>query len=264
MNVAIIGGGVMGEAILAAGLRSGTLAPAETVVCEALEARRLQLQATHAVAVTASAEEAAAAADAVILAVKPQDAARVKATLRSDALLISIMAGVRTATLRELFGASRVVRVMPNTPAAVGAGMSAWYALPGLSAGQREFTRSLLASFGRQVEMDDEKKIDMATALSGSGPAYVFLFLEALIEGGVSIGLTRPQAEEMVLQTVYGSALFAMQSDRSAAELRAAVTSPAGTTAVGLLELEKGAFRAALIECVRAAHARAIDLGRPS
>jgi pyrroline-5-carboxylate reductase len=139
--------------------------------------------------------------------------------------------------------------------------MSVWTATLTVEHDQRETVRNLLGAFGREIYVDDEKKIDMATAVSGSGPAYIFLVMEALIEGGVNVGLTRAQAEEMVLQTVYGSALYALESGRSPAELRAAVTSPAGTTAAGLLELEKGAVRAALIECVRAAHARAKELG---
>jgi pyrroline-5-carboxylate reductase len=126
---------------------------------------------------------------------------------------------------------------------------------------QRSVARQLLGAVGRELYVDDERKIDMATAVSGSGPAYVFLFVEALIEGAVAVGLPRAQAEELVLQTVAGSAQYAQESGKSAAELRAMVTSPAGTTAAGLLELEKGALRASVIQAVRAAFARAVELG---
>ncbi|MCC7365524.1 MAG: pyrroline-5-carboxylate reductase [Dehalococcoidia bacterium] len=261
MKVALIGGGVMGEAILGAALGQGVLDRDTTTVCEALPARRDELAARHAVRVTGSAAEAAAGAEAVILAVKPQDAAKVRAALEPGTVVLSIMAGVRIATLRDLFGQRTVVRVMPNTPVAANAGMSVWCATPDVGEAGRGFTRQLLGSFGRELEVDDEKKVDMATALSGSGPAYVFLFIEALIEGGVSIGLTRAQAQELAIQTVYGSALYARESSQSPANLRAAVTSPAGTTAAGLLEMEKGALRATIIEGIRAAHRRAVELG---
>jgi pyrroline-5-carboxylate reductase len=140
--------------------------------------------------------------------------------------------------------------------------MSAWTATASVSEEQREYTRALLSAIGRELYVDDEKKLDMVTAVSGSGPAYVFMFIEALIDGAVAVGLPRPTAEELALQTVYGSALYAQESPRSAADLRAMVTSPAGTTAAGLIELEKGAFRASLIECVRAAYQRAVELGK--
>lgn len=261
MKVVIVGGGVMGEAILSASIAAGVLAAANVTVIEKLEARRAILSETHGVATSAD-FAAMADADVVLLSVKPQEMKSVAGALRSDALLVSIMAGVTIASLANGFGHNRIVRVMPNTPAAVQAGMSAWTATREVSEAQRQFTKSLLAAIGREIYVDDEKKIDMVTAVSGSGPAYVFMFIEALVDGAVGIGLPRAAAEELVLQTLYGSALYAQQSERSAAELRAMVTSPAGTTAAGLLELEKGAFRATVIECVRAAHQRAVELGK--
>jgi len=261
MKTVIVGGGVMGEAMLNAALQAGTLAAADVTVVEKVEARRAQIQAGYGVRV-AKTFEAMSEADLVVLCVKPQEMRSVQGALRSDALLLSIMAGVTIASLEAEFRHERIVRAMPNTPAAVRAGMSAWTATAAVSAEQREFARELLTSFGRELYVDDEKKLDMVTAVSGSGPAYVFMFMEALIEGAVAVGLPRAAAEELVLQTVYGSALYAQQSERSAAELRAMVTSPAGTTAAGLLELEKGAFRATVIECVRAAHQRATELGK--
>lgn len=260
MKVAIVGGGVMGEAILGAALDRGVFEPGDVTVIEKLEVRRAQLRAVYEVHVT-STYEAMGESSLVILSVKPQEMRSVQGRLSPNALLLSIMAGIRIATLEHDFGHSRIVRVMPNTPAAAKAGMSVWTATQTVSAEQRDLTRSLLGAIGRELYVDDEKKLDMATAVSGSGPAYVFLFIEALIEGAVSVGLPRAAAEEMVLQTVYGSALYAQESGRSAAELRAAVTSPAGTTAAGLLELERAAFRAAIVDCVRAAHERAIELG---
>jgi pyrroline-5-carboxylate reductase len=174
------------------------------------------------------------------------------------------MAGVRIATLAAAFGHDRNVRVMPNTPAAIGEGISAWTATPEVDPAQLETVSALLRSVGGEVYVEDEKKIDMATALNGSGPAYVFLFIESLIEAGVIMGLTRQQSELLAVQTVLGSARYALESEQSPADLRAAVTSPGGTTAAGLLEFEKGAFRSTVIEGVRAAHRRAIELGQLS
>ncbi len=261
MNVTIIGGGVMGEAILAAALERAVFHPSAVTVCELLEHRRAQLQSEYGVATATESKDCMAEADLVILCVKPQEIHSVQGALRHDALLLSIMAGVRIATLEAEFRHSAIIRVMPNTPAAAKAGMSVWTATPSVSPAQRELARGLLGSIGRELYVDDEKKLDMATAVSGSGPGYVFLFIEAMIEGAVLIGLTRKQAEEMVLQTFYGSAVFAQESGRTAADLRAMVTSPAGTTAAGLLELEKSGARAAIIECIQAAHQRARELG---
>ena len=264
MKVAIIGGGVMGEAILGAALDRGVFEPEQVTVCEKLEQRRDQLRAEYGVTVTEDSDECVPGSDLVLLSVKPQDLPSLHGALAPEALLLSIMAGIRIGSLESAFRHGRIVRVMPNTPVAAKAGMSVWTATPAVTDEQRELTRNLLASIGRDLYVEDEAKVDMATALSGSGPAYVFLFLEAMIEGGVSIGLTRAQAEEMSLQTVLGSALYARESGTSPAELRARVTSPAGTTAAGLLELERGALRATVIDCIRAAHERAIELGGPA
>lgn len=263
MKVAIIGGGVMGEAILSATLDAGLLSAGDVTVCELVEGRRATLAAAYGVAVTADAGACLAQAEVAILSIKPQDLHSVRGTLPGDALLISIMAGVRIATLQKELGHGRVVRVMPNTPVSVKAGMSVWTATAAVTPAQRALAQSLLSAIGREIYVDDEKKIDMATAVSGSGPGYVFLFIEAMIDGAVSIGLTRSQATEMVLQTVYGSARYAQDSGKPAAELRGMVTSPAGTTAAGLFELEKASVRAAIIESIKAAHRRAIELGEP-
>lgn len=263
MKVAIIGGGVMGEAILSATLDAGLLQATDVTVCEVVEARRSTLASRYRVAATADVAGCLSEAEVAILSIKPQDLYSVRGKLPAEALLISIMAGVRIATLQAEFGHDRIVRVMPNTPVAVRAGMSVWTATEAVSQGQRGLSQRLLAAIGREMYIDDEKKLDMATAVSGSGPGYVFLFIEAMIDGAVSIGLTRPQATEMVLQTVYGSALYAQESGKPAAELRGMVTSPAGTTAAGLFEMEKASVRAAISQAIRSAHKRAIELGEP-
>jgi pyrroline-5-carboxylate reductase len=264
VKVAIIGGGVMGEAILGAAIERGVFDASHVTVCELLEHRRAQLHAEYGVGVTTDSSSCMEEADFVLLSVKPQEVHSVHGALRPEALLLSIMAGVRIDSLRKEFRHNRIIRVMPNTPAAAKAGMSVWTATAEVSEPQRDLARGLLSAIGREIFVDDEKKVDMATAVSGSGPGYVFLMIEAMIEGAVTIGLTRKQAEEMVVQTVYGSAVYAQESGQSAANLRALVTSPAGTTAAGLLELERAGVRAAIIDCIGAAYARSIELGGPA
>lgn len=261
MKIAVIGGGVMGEAIVRAAIERGVFAPGDVTVSEVVAARREQLEATLGVSTTADDTGAIADASLIVVAVKPQDFASVRGRPRDDALVLSIMAGVRMATIAQQFAHDRIVRVMPNTPVAAMAGMSVWTATESVTDDQRALTRSLLESFGRELYVDSETKIDMATAVSGSGPGYVFLVIEALIDGAVAVGFPRAQAEALVLQTVYGSALYARESGLAAAELRARVTSPAGTTAAGLLELERAGLRAAFIECIQAAFDRARELG---
>ena len=261
MKVAIIGGGVMGTAILERALAVGALQREDVTVAEVVEARRLAISESLAVAVTSDASAAIEGAGMVLLAVKPQDLQSVRGAVARSAVLVSIAAGVQIATIAAAFGHDRIVRVMPNTPAAIGAGISAWTATPTVSPAERETVRTLLRSVGDEVYLEDEKKIDMATALNGSGPAYVFLFIEALIEAGVSMGLSREQSTALASQTVAGSARYIIETGRTPADLRAAVTSPGGTTAAGLLEMEKGAFRATVIEGVRAAYRRALELG---
>ena len=261
MKVAIIGGGVMGEAILGAALERGVFAREDVTVCEVVAARRKTLADQHGVNTVDDASRAMTGADLVVLAVKPQDAGKVGGTVSPSALVLSVMAGITLESLVRQLGHARIVRVMPNTPVASKAGMSVWTATAEVDESQRQVVRSLLSAIGRELYVEDEKKIDMATAVSGSGPAYVFLVIEAMVDAGVAIGLTRAQATEMVVQTVYGSALYAQESGRSAAELRANVTSPAGTTAAGLIELERGAVRASFAEAISAAHRRAQELG---
>lgn len=261
MRVGIIGGGVMGEAILGAALDRGFLEAANVTVADIAPQRREQLAHVYGVRGVADAAEAMDGAELVVLAVKPHEMHSVHGALSAECLLLSIMAGVTVKSLAEEFGHARIVRVMPNLPAAAKAGMSMWTATPEVDETQRDLARGLLAAIGRELFVDDESKLDMATAISGSGPGFVYLFMEAMVDAAVAIGLPRAQAEEMVLQTFYGAAVFAEATGRPAAELRGMVTSAAGTTAAGIVELEKAAVRGAIIESVRAAHRRAQELG---
>ena len=157
-------------------------------------------------------------------------------------------------------GCDQIVRVMPNTPAQIGHGMSVWTATPEVTQPQRDMARRILAAMGRELEVHDENYIDMATALSGSGPGYVFLFLEAMIDAGVHVGIPRDQAELLARQTLLGAAALADQSNMHPAALRNMVTSPGGTTAEGIAALEDGGLRAAVTQAVIAAYRKSREL----
>lgn len=267
-RIAFVGGGLMAEAFIGGLLAKGLAAPQHIVASDPAPDRREHLAGSLGIRTTASNREAVEDADIVVLAVKPQVVGRVlqdlaSAALAADALLITFIAGVRIATLRAALGERPIVRLMPNTPAQIGEGITAWTATADCSEAQRAQARAMIGALGEEVYVEEEGYLDMATALSGSGPGYVFLFIEALIDAGVRIGLARPVAEKLVLQTVTGSALYAQRSDQHPAALRNAVTSPGGTTAEGLHQLERGGLRAAVEDAVAAAYQRARQLGGP-
>jgi len=261
VRLQIVGGGKMGEALLGGLLGSGWAEPADIVVIERLAARRDDLLAAYPdVAVL----EEPVAAEGALVAVKPADVADTCRALGALGVprILSIAAGITTATLQEAAGPDvAVVRAMPNTPAVVGAGASA--IAPGATATQADldWAQSLLEAVGVVVRVS-EAQLDAVTGLSGSGPAYVFLVAESLIEAGVLVGLTREVAEVLAVQTLLGSAELLRSSDEHAAALRAAVTSPGGTTAAGLHALESGGLRAAILDAVKAATERSQQLGR--
>jgi len=264
MKLGFIGGGVMGEAIIAGVLRKGLVSPADIIACEIVAARREQLQKAHGINVTESAAEAVAA-DLLVLAVKPQEFAAAGAALAghvaAHTAVMSIMAGVTIASIRETLRHPAIVRAIPNTPAQVGEGVTVWTATEAVSEEARREVGGILGVLGLEFYVDDEKYVDMATAVSSSGPAYVFLVIEALIDAAVHIGLRREMAEKMVVQTVLGSARYAQATGRHPAELRNQVTSPGGTTTEGVLALENAGLRAAFMEAVEAAYEKAKLLG---
>jgi pyrroline-5-carboxylate reductase len=256
----------MGEAIIAGLIKAGTARVEDLCVVEPVADRRKQLSQSYPkLAVQADPGGATAASDALLIAIKPQDfdhaADALRASLRPEQLVISIMAGVRIGTLIDKLAHERVVRVMPNTPAALGAGFSAWLPSDEVTSEQRDLTRRVLQSLGREAEFHDERYLDMATAISGSGPAYVFLFLEAYINAAVHIGMPRAQAADMVIQTVLGSVEMAQSSGNHLAALRDSVTSPGGTTVEALHELERGGLRTIMTEAVKAAYEKSRALG---
>jgi pyrroline-5-carboxylate reductase len=265
MRLAFIGGGFMGEAIVSAVLRDGLADADALTVADVSEERRRHLESTYGIAVTADNGPAVEGADILVLAVKPQDFAAVAQALRGclepEQTVASVMAGVRIDAIREALGHRALVRVMSNTPASVGEGMSLWTATAEVDTDRRKQVESVLAAMGRQLYVANEKYLDMATAVSGSGPGFIFLLLEAFVDAAVHIGLRREMATEMVLQTVVGSVRTAQETGKHPAELRNMVTSPGGTTAEGLRVLEEAGVRAAILDAIVAAYQRAVDLG---
>lgn len=264
-TLAVIGGGRMGEAIFAGLIAAGAVGRDRIVVAEPVEARRAELAAIHRVACVATAAEALPGAAIVLVAVKPQvfDAvlAELVPNLPHGALVISIAAGLTCARIESSLPAGTpVVRVMPNTPALVGEGMAVISGGTEATAQHVELARSLFAAIGR-AEVIAERYQDAATALSGSGPAYFALIVDALARAGVRQGLTRDIAERLVVQTMRGTAELLERSGQHPEQLADAVASPGGTTIAALHELEAHGVRAALGEAVDAAVARAKELG---
>ncbi len=259
------GGGVMAEAMIGGVLAHGLTTASQIRVYDPADARQQHLRERFGVTLAASARDAAAGADAVILAVKPQVMREATGDLRQrlepDQLVISIAAGVSLAFLAGRLEHPCVVRVMPNTPAQIGQGISVWTATDQVTDAQHRLAQSLLEALGPAIFVEEEHYLDMATAVSGSGPAYVFLVMEAMIDAGVAIGLARPMATELVLQTIAGSAAYARETRLHPAVLRNQVTSPGGTTAAALAALERAGLRAAFASAIDAAHRRARELG---
>ncbi len=209
--------------------------------------------------------EAVKGRDIVVLSIKPQSLSEVAEELQgyipARALVLSIIAGATITKMSQKLHHYRVVRVMPNTPARVGKGMSVWTATDEVTETQRGQAREILAALGQEIYVDHEDELDMATALSGTGPAYVFLFMEAMIDAGVHMGFSRRVAQELVYQTIEGSVAFARESQRHPVELRNMVTSPGGTSAEALYQLEKGGFRTVLSKAIWAAYQKSRYLG---
>ncbi len=264
-TIATVGTGVMAEAIIAGLLRAGLVEPPQVVASHARPERREHLEREYGIRAVGTNVEAVEGADIVLLAIKPQMLVRVGREigphLRRGQLVLSVLAGATTAAMTAVLGHDQVVRSMPNTPARLGHGMTVWYATPATTAEQRAQAAALLRALGAELEVDDEKFVAMATAVSGTGPTYVFLVMEALIDAAVHLGFPRHIAHDLVIETLEGSTLFAKQSGMHPAELRNMVTSPGGTSAAALHELESGRLRTVLSEAVWAAFHRTVELG---
>jgi pyrroline-5-carboxylate reductase len=264
-TIATVGSGVMAEAMIAGLLRGELVAPEQIVASHPRPERRDHLRTEYGVRVVAGNVEAVEGADVVLLGIKPQMLAKVGRDigphLRRGQVVLSVLAGATTAALTGTLGHDQVIRAMPNTPARLGKGVTVWYATPATTEEQRAQAAALLGALGTQIEVDDEKMVAMATAVSGTGPTYVFLVMEALIDAAVHLGFPRHVAHDLVVETLEGSTLFAKQSAMHPAELRNMVTSPGGTSAAALHELESGRLRTVLSEAVWAAFRRTVELG---
>jgi pyrroline-5-carboxylate reductase len=264
-TIATVGSGVMAEAMIAGLLRDGLVTPDRVVASHPRTERREALEREYGVRTVSTNTDAVRDADVILLAIKPQMLERVGREigphLRRGQLVLSILAGATTAALTGILHHDQVVRSMPNTPARLGKGVTVWYATPETTEQQRAQAAALLGALGHQLEVDDEKMVAMATAVSGTGPTYVFLVMEALIDAAVHLGFPRHIAHDLVIETLEGSTLFARQSGLHPAELRNMVTSPGGTSAAALHELESGRLRTVLSDAVWAAFRRTVELG---
>ncbi|HZH35186.1 MAG TPA: pyrroline-5-carboxylate reductase [Pyrinomonadaceae bacterium] len=271
-QIAFVGCGVMAEAILAGILRQELLKPEQITGSHPRESRRNELQAKYGIRVFADNREAATEVQkartnsVVFLCVKPQRLDIVLDELETavspEQLFVSIIAGARIGTISEKLKNPRVVRTMPNTPSQIGAGMTAWTCTAEVGKTERDLVKTLLGALGREMFVETENMIDMATALSATGPTYVFLVMEALTDAGVHLGFSRDMARELVQETMLGSVLFAKESHKHPAELRNMVTSPGGTRAEAIYQMEKGSIRTVLSKAVYAAYNRAASLGQ--
>lgn len=264
-KIAFIGPGVMAEAMIA-GLSGRKLSKPENITVAGPRSERGQeLHKKYGVQCTTDNSAAASSADVVVLSVKPQRLTEVMKGLRNipaEALVLSIVAGASIKKIGTGLKHKAIVRSMPNTPGQIGEGITVWTASAEASPEQRAMAEQILGAMGEQVFVEDEGYLDMATALSGTGPAYVFLFTEALIDAGVHMGFPRRISEQLVLQTIKGSAAFYEQAERHPATLRNQVTSPGGTSAEALYYLEKAGFRTAISRAVWAAYQRSLELGK--
>ncbi len=264
-QIAFIGSGVMAEAMIKGLLRQGMVVPQNVVASGPRPERGQELFDRYAIRTTTDNAEAVVGAEIVVLSVKPQVLCLVLEELAGKvapgALVLSIVAGAQTGMIQRMLGVPAVVRVMPNTPAQIGLGISVWTATEATSETQRGQALAILQALGEEVSVDDERYLDMATALSGTGPAYVFLLMEAMVDAGVHLGFSRHVSERLVIETLRGSVEYARQSPRHLAALRNQVTSPGGTSAEALYHLEKGGLRTVLSRAIWAAYQRSRALG---
>jgi pyrroline-5-carboxylate reductase len=264
MNIAFLGGGNMAGALLGGLLRTGVTTATQVQVVEVNPGRCAQLHKQFGVTTAAEPSAALSAVEVVVLAVKPQQMRAACAALAphlAAPLILSVAAGVRAADLARWLGTQRIVRAMPNTPALIGCGITGLVALPAVSAAQRDAAARIVQAVGQAVWLDAETQLDAVTALSGSGPAYVFYFIEALLEAGAAMGLNETQTRLLAVETFAGAAALAAASPEPVTTLRAQVTSKGGTTAAALAVLEQAQVKEAIVAAVRAAEQRARELG---
>jgi pyrroline-5-carboxylate reductase len=269
-KIAFIGSGAMAEAMISGLLRQGLARPENMHTSDARLERVNELNEKYGTRPFTDNNLAVANADVVVLSVKPQRLTEVLHSLKnavpSGAVVLSIVAGATIEKISKGLKHNSVVRSMPNTPAQISEGITVWMASSAVSENQQETARTILGALGAEVMVDDENYLDMATALSGTGPAYVFMFMEAMIDAGVHMGFSRRVSEQLVVQTIKGSVLYYekinQKADVHVAALRNQVTSPGGTSAEALYYLEKAGFRTAISRAVWAAYQRSLELGK--
>lgn len=266
ITISFTGSGTMAEAMIRGLLAQEIVQPEQIIAAGPRPERGRELETKYGVRVTVDNTKAAEEGQIVVLSIKPQVLTNVmpeiRGHLRRRDLVLSILAGTPIRLLADGLAHAAVVRAMPNTPAQIGQGITVWTATPEVNDRQKEQAQAILGSLGEEIYMSEEDYLDMATALSGTGPAYVFMFMEALIDAGVHMGFSRRVAQQLVLQTIRGSVEYAARSNRHVAELRNQVTSPGGTTAEALYHMEKGGLRTVLSRGIFAAYQRSIALGK--
>ena len=265
MALGFLGAGNMGEAMIHGLLSAKLRSPEQVVVYDAAPGRGEELRRRFGIVVARSVEDLLRACDTVVVAVKPQVLSSVLSGISRDAArgktFVSIVAGAKIAFFEKALGeGAKVVRTMPNTPAQVGMGSTGIYFPPVVDAGIRQEVLALFSSFGTVAEMPREELLDAVTALSGSGPAFAFLFLEALADGAVRAGMGRAEASLLAASTLEGAARMVRETGKHPAELKVMVMSPGGTTAAGVAALERGAFRATVMDAVLSAWQRCREL----
>lgn len=267
-KIGFIGGGNMAEALVRGLISSGAVKKSEILVSDTVSKRLEHMKSVYGVITTGDNKEIVKKSDHIVLSVKPNSVSKVvseiKGGMTSGKILISIAAGIPTSLISNALGKkkAKIVRVMPNTPALVLAGASVLYCNPNVSAKESEEVRKIFESVGLAFIVEDESLLDAVTGLSGSGPAFVSMFVEALSDGGVKMGLPRDMALKLAAQTVYGTAKMIIEDKTHPAELKDKVSSPGGTTIEGIHELESGGFRANVISAVEAAAYRSRELSK--
>jgi pyrroline-5-carboxylate reductase len=264
-TIAFIGPGAMAEAMIAGLLRQKLAEPGHLLASGPRAERVEQLKEKYGILPFTDNSAAASQADVIVLSVKPQRLSGVMKALKGikpEALVLSIIAGAGIRKISSGLKHNAIVRSMPNTPAQIGEGITVWTISPSVTPEQQETARAILGALGDEVFVEDEHYLDMATALSGTGPAYVFMFMEAMIDAGVHMGFPRRIAEQLVVKTLRGSVDFYQSNNLHVSALRNQVTSPGGTSAEALYYLEKAGFRTAISRAVWAAYQRSLELGK--
>ncbi|MDD5287844.1 MAG: pyrroline-5-carboxylate reductase [Dehalococcoidales bacterium] len=265
MKIAFIGGGNMGEAMLATMMGKKLAVAGDITVSDVSETRRVYLSQKYGVKTLADNRQTVTGQDVVVFAIKPQMLAAVmaelKGRLKPEQLALSIIAGARIDTIRQGLNHKSIVRSMPNTPAQIGEGVTVWTATAEVTEPQKKSAGKILGAMGKEFYAGDESFLDMATAVSGSGPAYLFYYVESMIAAGIKIGFSPEMAKELVIGTVLGVAHLIQQSGKEPAELRRMVTSPGGTTAEAIRKFEESGFTDLIYQAVKAAYEKAKQLG---